>query len=403
MRSTTIAVAVGLCVALIAGLAPAAAKPNRAMHDVTYVTNPGIAFQERSGNVTVLVERLQHGLSDAEVDFSTAAASGATPGADYEDKSGTLTLAPVDQKEVLVKVLDDSEVEAVETFTFNLDAARGGTVLRFPKSATVTIVDNDGPARISFATAESLQAWENRGAAAVTLIRSGSDVSGAASITLTSANGTAEAGSDYEEVSEEVAFAANEFRKTVLVPVTNDTEEESTEDLTLTLTAPSGAEVTDPQSATVHLLDDDSGSADFVAPVSQFHLPQDGGRYRARSAREIHLFSSDAASGVAKMWLALRKKMRNGKCAWWGGRRFKRGACDKHISAKRASSRPWIDLGKLPQNYFVIYKLRKKLKPTTRKSGIKNYTAFGKARDVAGNFELRFKKGRNANTYKLTR
>ena len=392
MRSKKYASVVAAGAVLLGGLMPATARPAGGLHDVTYVTNPSIAFREQSGNVTVLVERLQHGLTDAQVEYSTSAAEGATPGADYEDKSGTMTLAPVDQKEVLVGVLDDAEVENVETFTFDLDSARGGTVLRFPKSATVTIVDNDGPARVSFATAQPLQAWENRGAAAVTLIRSGSDIAGPASVTLTSSDGVAQAGADYEAVSQEVAFAANEFRKTALVPITNDTEEESTEDFTLALSAPSGADVSAPETATMHILDDDSGSADFVAPVTQFHLPRNGRSYRPREARAIHLFSSDAASGVAKMWLALRKNLRNGRCAWWGGRRFKSGPCGKQR---------WIDMGKLPQNYFVVYRLRKPLKPSTRKTGIKKYTAFGRARDEAGNFELTFKKGRNKVNYSI--
>ena len=401
MRSKKYAAAVAVTALLLSGLMPTTARPAGAMHDVTYVTNPAVAFRERGGNVTVLVERLQHGLSDAQVEFSTEAAEGATPGSDYEDKNGTMTLAPIDQKEVLIKVLDDSEVEDVETFTFNLDSASGGTVLRFPKSATVTIADNDGPARISFATAQPLQAWENRGAAAVTLIRSGSDIAGPASVTVTSSNGVAEAGTDFDEVSEEVTFAANEFRKTVLVSIDNDKEKESTEDFTLALSAPSGADVSEPSAATMHLLDDDSGSADFVAPRTQFHLPRNGESYRSRQARAIHLFSSDAASGVAKMWMALRKNMRNGKCAWWRGRGFKSGPCNKHLVANRRSSRPWIDMGKLPQNYFVVYKLKKRLTPSTKKTGIKNYTVFGRARDEAGNFELTFKKGRNKVNYKI--
>jgi hypothetical protein len=220
-------------------------------------------------------------------------------------------------------------------------------------------------------------------------------------VTVTSSNGVAEAGTDFDEVSEEVTFAANEFRKTVLVSIDNDKEKESTEDFTLALSAPSGADVSEPSAATMHLLDDDSGSADFVAPRTQFHLPRNGESYRSRQARAIHLFSSDAASGVAKMWMALRKNMRNGKCAWWRGRGFKSGPCNKHLVANRRSSRPWIDMGKLPQNYFVVYKLKKRLTPSTKKTGIKNYTVFGKARDEAGNFELTFKKGRNKVNYNI--
>jgi hypothetical protein len=174
--------------------------------------------------------------------------------------------------------------------------------------------------------------------------------------------------------------------------VLNDTTAEETETFTLALSSPSGADIVDPASATVEILDDDSSTSDSVAPVSRFHLPRDGRTYRASLAREIHLFSSDDASGVAKIWVALRKRMRSGKCAWWRGRAFRRASC----SAKR-----WIDLGRVPQNDFDIYRLRSKLKPTTKKTGIAAYTAFGRARDEAGNTERRFDKGRNANTYKI--
>jgi Calx-beta domain-containing protein len=390
MRTKRLVVAVLLGAGLTTGAGPGTAG-DRPLHDITYIVNPSPAVREGFGNVELEVRRLQHGLRTAEVDYSTAPAE-AEAGTDYGSKSGTLTLEPVDTQQVFVNVMDDTSEEAPETFRFQLDEARGGTVLRFPTVATITIVDNDGPGRVSFAT-DTYSSYENRGSFLVTLVRSGADVSGEATVTVTSASGTAESGADFEEVAQTVVtFAANEFRKTVLVRVLNDTNAEETETFTVSLSSPSGAEVVDPTSATVEILDDDSGTSDSVPPVSRFHLPRDGRTYRASLAREIHLFSSDDASGVAKMWVALKKKMRSGKCAWWTGRRFRRGSC---------SSKRWIDLGRVPQNDFDIYRLSRKLKPTTRKTGIAAYRVFGRARDQAGNAERRFDKGRNANTYKI--
>jgi hypothetical protein len=390
MRTKSLVAAVLLGAGLTTGAGPVTAG-DRPVHDITYIVNPGPAVREGSGNVELEVRRLQHGLRAAEVDYSTAPAE-AQAGTDYASKSGTLTLEPVDTRQVFVNVMDDTSQEGPETFRFQLDAARGGTVLRYPTVATITIVDNDGPGRVSFAT-DTFSTYENRGSLLATLVRSGTDVSGEATVTLTSASGTAESGTDFEEVAQTVVtFAANEFRKTVLIRVLNDTTAEETETFTLALSSPSGADIVDPASATVEILDDDSSTSDSVAPVSRFHLPRDGRTYRASLAREIHLFSSDDASGVAKIWVALRKRMRSGKCAWWRGRAFRRASC----SAKR-----WIDLGRVPQNDFDIYRLRSKLKPTTKKTGIAAYTAFGRARDEAGNTERRFDKGRNANTYKI--
>jgi hypothetical protein len=375
---------------LVTGPIPTGADESAALHDITYIENPALAVREDSGNAELVVSRLQHGLAPAEVDYSTAPVD-AQAGSDYEAAGGTLTLDPIDSRQVFVDVTDDAAQEGVETFQFKLDAARGGTVLRYPTVATITIVDNDGPTRVSFATG-TFTTYENRGGFVVTLVRSGADISGESTVMLDSANDSAESGTDFDEVSQAVTFAPNEFRKTVQVRVLNDSIQEDLESFDLALSAPTGAAAAEPSSATVEILDDDSRTSDTTKPVTQFHIPRDGRTYQVGVAREIHLFSSDEASGVAKMWLALRKKMRSGKCAWWTGRRFKGGSC---------SARRWIDMGDLPQNYFVVYRLRTKLKPTTRRTGVKNYTAFGRARDEAGNTEDSFKSGRNANTYKI--
>jgi hypothetical protein len=390
MHPRRLAPAIVLSLALAAAPVPAGAGGDTGVHDITYIENPTLAVRENFGSAELVISRLQHGLAPAEVDYSTAPTE-AQAGSDYEPVSGTLTLEPVDSRQVFVGVTDDSEQEDVERFQFTLDAARGGTVLRYPTSATITIVDNDGPARVSFATG-SFSTYENRGGFAVTLVRSGADISGEATMMLTSANNTAESGTDFDEVSQSVTFAAEDVRTTVQVRVLNDTVQEDPESFDLALSAPTGAAAAEPSSASVEILDDDSRTSDTTAPVTQFHIPRDGRTYQPGVAREIHLFSSDEASGVAKMLLALRKKMRSGKCAWWTGRRFKGGAC---------SARRWIDMGDLPQNYFVVYRLRTKLKPTTKRTGIRNYTAFGRARDEAGNTENSFESGRNANTYKV--
>ena len=72
---------------------------------------------------------------------------------------------------------------------------------------------------------------------------------GEANITVdyATANGTASAGSDYTAQSGTLTFTAGETSKTVTVAIIDDSAEESDETLTLTLSNPSGAEISDGQ------------------------------------------------------------------------------------------------------------------------------------------------------------
>lgn len=81
------------------------------------------------------------------------------------------------------------------------------------------------------------------------------------------------------------------------------------------------------------------------------------------------------AKTIAKVEVALQKKMKNGKCAWLKGTRF--GAAGKNCGAKKwlpTTHRPAMDL------YFL------KLKPLAATVGtnIKNYTAWTRATEFNG-------------------
>ena len=72
---------------------------------------------------------------------------------------------------------------------------------------------------------------------------------GEANITVdyATANGTASAGSDYTAQSGTLTFTAGETSQTVTVAIIDDSTEENDETLTLTLSNPSGAEISDGQ------------------------------------------------------------------------------------------------------------------------------------------------------------
>jgi len=98
------------------------------------------------------------------------------------------------------------------------------------------------------------------------------------------------------------------------------------------------------------------------------------------------------ASGVVAAQLALRRNMKNGKCQWWTGEGWQ---------AKDCQNREWLGTQYDPVGQLYRYRMRQlKSSVGTR---IKNYTAFSRAIDAAGNVERDFNEKRNANTFEVRR
>jgi Calx-beta domain len=386
------AVAAVLILGLV-GAAFAPASPRRAsLHDLVFLNPPTFLVTENFGTGTFTVVRTGHGTARGTVDYATADGT-AQEGSDYQAKSGTVTLGhPDDAAEIFVNVHNNSEVEAPETVNITLTNPSGapGMILRFPFTGTMTIIDDDGPSRISIATA-TYSNFEHRSGVDVAIIRSG-DPGGAASVSFATTDGTAVAGEDYEPVPPTtIEFAPGERLKRQTITFVNDRVPEDPERLTVQLGDPVGAVLADPSVADIEILDDDSGSSDVTPPVTNFHRPLNGATYKRKSpyAKELHVSPGDEGSGLDKVQLALRMKRRNGSCAWYRGSGFRTGNC---------SQKKWVQL---KTRLFIVYQLKKRLKPSTMKTGIKKYTAFARAIDKAGNVERKFEAGRNKMTYRI--
>jgi len=82
------------------------------------------------------------------VDYATSDGS-ATAGQDYTAASGTLTLAAGETaKNVSVAVLDDTEVEGVETFTLSLSSATGASIADGRAVGTIENPSSETEARL---------------------------------------------------------------------------------------------------------------------------------------------------------------------------------------------------------------------------------------------------------------
>jgi hypothetical protein len=292
---------------------------------------------------------------------------------------------------VNVPILNDADQGVSETVRINISTNSGRTVP--PDELPLHIVDDDGASpRIAFA--QPLQPYTQREhftTARIPVFRGGS-ASGPATATFSLAGGApnpATPSADFSPTSGQVQFAAGERLAFITIAIMNDTSQESSETIEATL---SGTGVEGPSSTPVTIIDNDS---DFQAPVTRFHHPRNGLRYTFNDyrIREIHTFFSDpGGSGVVKAWIALRRQRVSGSCAWFTGSGWSADAC----GAKR-----WV-LMKFSRTGDLFFIRPGRLSPSIG-TKIKNYRAWTRAEDGAGNLETSFQVGRNLSTFEVRR
>lgn len=344
-------------------------------------------------NDAVVVERGQHGTGPATVDLT--ASLGTAQAGDFTPFSRTLEFQePIESHEAFVQSTDNnSEQEGLETVNLQLSNPSSGAVVAYPDDAVLTIVDDDGPSRISFEFA-SYSTFENRSSLLVRVIRSGT-TGALASVTVRTAPGSAVAGDDYTHTEKKIEFSVEGRYGTVTIPLLNDTTVEGSETFSVQLSGATGAELMPPSTATVTLLDDDSATTpDNEAPYTAFHQPLHAHTYSARNLQDFIVFmqDNDGGSGMDRVQLAIRKNLSSGGCRWWTGSDFVRRACD---------DKTWSNTPASEYSETTVFSLGRKLNPSTRGSGIKSYTAFSRGWDNVGNKQTVFDKGQNKNTFEI--
>ncbi|HEV7670457.1 MAG TPA: galactose oxidase-like domain-containing protein [Thermoanaerobaculia bacterium] len=133
------------------------------------------------------------------------------------------------------------------------------------------------PAQVLALAAGSNTAGE-AGPALLEIVRSGGS-GGTVTVQYSTANGTAQAGSDYAATSGTLTFAPGETRKVWSVPILNNATPESAETFSATLSNPAGGAVLgSPQSSTITIIDDDTPSTSgqwgpvVALPVVPIHM-----------------------------------------------------------------------------------------------------------------------------------
>ncbi len=212
------------------------------------------SYQAREDEAAVLigVVRGDDGDFPVTVDFATADGT-ALAGQDYTATNGMLGFAAGERlKLVTIPILNDGLKEPPKTFRFYLTNATG-VVLGNPRTATVTIVDNDPGVQFEY---NKLWIRENEGLLTVKVLR-GNDVDlPPFAVDYATSNLTAVAGEDYTETKGTLAFAAGEPFKMLGVPILWNQTSELDRQFKLTLSNPSAGVVLGAnKAATVVVLD----------------------------------------------------------------------------------------------------------------------------------------------------
>ena len=176
---------------------------------------------------------------------------------DYQQDSNQVFLGLGAQTGYIsVTVNGDLVQEIDETFIVNLSNPTNATVL--DGQGIATILDEDRPGKFSFALSP-YNANEESGARTVTVQRTNGSA-GAVSVDYATGGGTATPGADYVPTSGTLVFNDGETQKTFSVTINEDATTEPTETINLSLFGAVSGTLGNPTTATINILDNDSGS-----------------------------------------------------------------------------------------------------------------------------------------------
>jgi hypothetical protein len=216
---------------------------------------------EGVGVVDVTVTRSAGATGAAAVSYFTQPDM-ARPAWDYLDTSGTIQFAAGETtKTIRMYAVNDATAETAESFYVTLYQPEGGAALGAKWFTLVRIEDDEsstGTATVGFDVIATSVA-ENAGPAVITVRRTG-NVATSASMTYSTRNGTATAGSDYTSASGQITFNPQETVKTITIAINDDSSAEVEENFHIELSAAVNATLGQNKQIGVFITDDDGGN-----------------------------------------------------------------------------------------------------------------------------------------------
>ena len=222
-------------------------------------TTASASVAEGDASAALAVERVDG--SDGAVAVTCGTQAGSAGPADFVAGSQLLSWADGESgtRSCSVSLLDDAVDEDDETLSLVLSAPQGGAQLGVPATATVTLLDDEPLPALSIAPLALAEG--DAGTTAFSFTVTLSAASGrTVSVTASTSDGSALAGSDYTAASASLTFAPGVTSQPFVVAVSGDAAEEGDESFTVTLGAPANASL-DVLSASGTILDDDAPAA----------------------------------------------------------------------------------------------------------------------------------------------
>jgi len=208
---------------------------------VVKFTEPQYEVTELETTATVKVSRVDGDFGAIGVYLYDTELGTASADVDYEIVSGRYlewSDGDTSEKTINMVLYDDNSQEGTETIELGLVGATGGVAIGgVSNTATVSIFDDETSRSVFAFNAASATIAEDKREIVVTIVRTEDSV-GAATVNVSTANGSAIAGQDYTEVNFAVNFPAGATSQLVTIPVVDDVEAESNETFLVSISSP---------------------------------------------------------------------------------------------------------------------------------------------------------------------
>lgn len=242
-------------------------------------------YEVREDGTNALITIRRRGGTSGAIPVSIVTSNGtALNGTHYTGFSGTLNFPAGETFQTFtIPVLDDLVINPDRYFNISLSPGGGAAVGNQP-TTIVTIVNDDSG--ISF-SAPTYSVSENNfnAAALISISRFGSSLDAASVDFFTTTNGTAvpcvpqtnNPACRFTMVTNTVTFGVGETNKIVLVPINNNNVVNGDQTVQLALSNSIGALLLEPATATLTIVDDDSGPGNLRFSVTNFFLASETG------------------------------------------------------------------------------------------------------------------------------
>ena len=173
-------------------------------------------------------------------------------------------LAPNQSGTIVVSGFINPAVSADVTFTNTVTLSADGDTDPSNNSASVALTVQLPRAQMGTAT---FAIGEPNGPALLNVTLDRAQPYRPVTVTATTSDGTANAGSDYTAITQTVVFAPNQTTAVVAIPILDDGIQEGSEDFSLTLSAPDGVLLGTPTTTVITIVDNDDTTGVLITPV----------------------------------------------------------------------------------------------------------------------------------------